>query len=204
MTEKEKMLAGESYDCGDKELITRWHLAKKLAKQYYDTDTTDKEQLNSILDQLLGSRGENVWVSAPIYVDYGENIHMGNNIEINMNCTFLDCNIITIGDNSGIGPNVQIFTVGHPVNPDDRLSSDKEGGFSFWKSNTAPVTIGKNVWIGGGSIILPGVTIGDNTTIGAGSVVTKSIPANCLAVGNPCKIIRNTSYSILSQEETSN
>lgn len=85
MTEKEKMLAGESYDCGDKELITRWHLAKKLAKQYYDTDTTDKKQLNSIIDQLLGSRGENVWVSAPIYVDYGENIHLGNNIEINMN-----------------------------------------------------------------------------------------------------------------------
>lgn len=185
------MLAGQPYDCGEKELITRWHLAKRLAKEYYNADTTDRERLDSILDQLLGSRGENIWVSAPIHIDYGENIYLGNNIEINMNCTFLDCNAITIGDNSGIGPNVQIFTVTHPVNPNERLSQDAGEGFSFWKSITAPVTIGKNVWIGGGSIILPGVTIGDNTTIGAGSVVTKSIPSNCLAVGNPCKVIRD-------------
>lgn len=190
MTEKEKMLAGISYDCGDKELQTRWHLAKKLTRAYYETDTTDRDKLNEILDQLLGSRGENVWVAAPLHVDYGENIHLGNNIEINMNCTFLDCNKITIGDNSGIGPNVQIFAVGHPVNPEERLTQTEKEGFPFWKSHTAPVTIGKNVWIGGGTIILPGVTIGDNTTIGAGSVVTKSIPANCLAVGNPCKVVR--------------
>lgn len=191
-TEKEKMLAGEYYNAGDEELITRWHLAKKLMKEYYLADTTDKELLDSILDRLLGSKGENVWISAPFSVDYGENIHIGNDCEINMNCTFLDCNRITIGDNTGIGPNVQIYAVAHPVMPHERLSgsdNDDEAP-SFWNTFSAPVTIGSNVWIGGGSVILPGVTIGDNTTIGAGSVVTKSIPGNCLAVGNPCRVIK--------------
>jgi len=189
-TEKEKMLAGEMYDAGDKELIARWHLAKKLMREYAQSDTTDRELRNSILDELLGSRGENVWISAPFHVDYGENIYIGNNCEINMNCTFLDCNRITIGDNCGIGPHVQIYAVSHPVQPEERLSKTDDGSFPFWRSFTAPVTIGNNVWICGGSIILPGVTIGDNTTIGAGSIVTKSIPANCLAVGNPCKVVR--------------
>ncbi|MCC8145679.1 MAG: sugar O-acetyltransferase [Bacteroidales bacterium] len=184
-TEKEKMLAGEIYDCGDPDLLSRWHEAKRLQKEYAQTDSRDREKLKVILDYLLGSQGENVWISAPFYVDYGENIHIGNNVEINMNCVFLDCNKITIGNNVGIGPGVHIYAVTHPVNPAERLGKDH-----FWKSFTAPVTLGNNVWIGGGSVILPGVTIGDNTTIGAGSVVTKSIPANCLAVGNPCKIIR--------------
>lgn len=193
-TEKEKMLAGEYYNPGDQELIARWHLSKKLMKEYYLADTTDKELLDKILSELLGSKGENVWVSAPIYVDYGENIHLGNNVEINMNCVFLDCNTITIGDNSGIGPNVQIYAVTHPADPTVRLNTEAIGEeLATWKTYSAPVTIGKNVWIGGGSIILPGVTIGDNTTIGAGSVVSKSIPANCLAVGNPCKVIKTFS-----------
>lgn len=190
-TEREKMLAGESYDCSDNELITRWHQAKQLTREYYLTDTTNRERLNEILDQLLGSRGKNVWISAPFSVDYGNNIHIGNNCEINMNCTFLDCNTITIGDNCGIGPNVQIFAVTHPVKPHERLTGNDDRDLSFWKTSSAPVTIGSNVWIAGGSIILQGVTIGDNTTIGAGSVVTKSIPANCLAVGNPCKVIKH-------------
>lgn len=189
-TEKEKMLAGELYDPGDKELITRYHLAKKLSKEYYMADTTDRALLDRILSQLLGSKGENVWIAALFFVDYGENIHLGNNVEINMNCVFLDCNTITIGDSSGIGPNVQIYAVTHPVNPGQRLSQTDDGSFPFWKCLSAPVTIGRNVWIGGNTVILPGVTIGDNTTIGAGSVVTKPIPANCLAVGNPCKVIR--------------
>lgn len=189
-TEKEKMLAGEYYDAGDPELIARWHLSKELAKAYYETKTDDRKRLDEILDQLLGSRGKNTWVSAPIYVDYGENIHLGDNVEINMNCVFLDCNTITIGDNSGIGPSVQIYAVGHPVDPKERLNKELGGALGTWKTSSAPVTIGKNVWIGGGSIILPGVTIGDNTTIGAGSVVSKDIPANCLAVGNPCRVIK--------------
>ena len=190
-TEKEKMLAGEFYDPGDHELINRWHLAKKLMKEYGQAETTNKVLLDKILEELLGSKGENVWITAPFYVDYGENIHLGSNVEINMNCVFLDCNNIIIGDNSGIGPNVQIYAVGHPVDPKERLTNKNESNApAFWNSFTAPVTIGSNVWIGGGSIILPGVTIGDNTTIGAGSVVSKSIPANCLALGSPCKVIR--------------
>lgn len=186
MTEREKMLAGEIYDCADAELIERWHLAKRLQQKYNAMDSRDREGLDAILDDLIGSRGENVWIAAPFFVDYGENIHIGKNTEINMNCVFLDCNRITIGDHCGIGPAVQIYTVTHPINPHERLP---ENGH-FWKSSTAPVTLGNNVWIGGGTIILPGVTIGDNTTIGAGSVVTKSIPANCLAAGNPCRVIR--------------
>lgn len=189
-TEKEKMLAGELYNPGDQELLTRWHKAKQLMKDYAMADTTNRVVINNILDELLGSRGENVWIAAPFYVDYGENIHLGNNVEINMNCVFLDCNKITIGDNSGIGPNVQIYAVTHPVNPTERLSQSEDGDFPFWLTYSAPVTLGSNVWIGGSSIILPGVTIGDNTTIGAGSVVSKSIPANCLAVGNPCRVIK--------------
>lgn len=185
-TEKEKMLSGEPYDCGDPELIGRWHKAKQLQREYNNTPSDDRERLSALLDDLLGSRGENVWISAPFFVDYGEHIHLGKNIEINMNCVFLDCNEIVIGDFTGIGPGVHIYTVFHSTNPVERLSPKS----SFWQSLTAPVHIGRNVWIGGGSIILPGVTIGDGTTIGAGSVVTKSIPANCVAVGNPCRVIR--------------
>lgn len=185
MTEKEKMLAGELYNCTDNELLTRWHKAKKLQTELMLIDTTDPRR-EDILDELIGSRGENTWINSPIFVDYGENIHLGRNVEINMNCTFLDCNTITIGDYSGIGPNVQIYAVGHPINAAERLSEDG----TLWRCYSAPVTIGRNVWIGGGAIILPGVTIGDNTTIGARSVVTKSVPANCLAVGNPCRVIR--------------
>lgn len=187
MTEKEKMLAGELYNCADKTLLKRWHKAKKLQKKYANTNTKDLKKRNRILTKLLGSKGENVWIAAPFFTDYGEHIYIGNNVEINMNCVFLDCNTITIGDNSGIGPGVHIYTVYHPLKASERIAENS----NFWKSQSKPVTIGKNVWIGGGSIILPGVTIGDNTTIGAGSVVTKDIPDNKLALGNPCKVIRD-------------
>ncbi len=190
-TEKEKMLAGEIYDFTDPELIARWHLAKELTSKYNQLDTRNVEARDQVLLQLLGTKGNNVLIAPPFFVDYGENIHIGDNCEINMNCVFLDCNKITIGSNSGIGPNVQIYAVTHPVNPQQRLlKKENDSSSVLWKSYTAPVTIGSNVWIGGGSVLLAGITIGDNTTIGAGSVVTKSIPSNCLAVGNPCKVIR--------------
>ena len=101
-TEKEKMLAGEVYDCADNELLTRWHKAKQLQQEYNNTLTTDAGKISDLLDELIGSRGDNVWISAPFFVDYGENIYIGKNVEINMNCVFLDCNKIVIGDNSGI------------------------------------------------------------------------------------------------------
>lgn len=187
MNEREKMLAGLPYDCGDQELFNRWKIAKRLTQQYnYHIDPSDAKAQHEIHIELLGSFGTGLTISPPFHVDYGNNIHIGSDCEINMNCVFLDCNKITIGNNCGIAPNVQIYTVFHPVNPKERL----ENGSKFWLSKTAPVVIGNNVWIGGGSIILPGVTIGDNVTIGAGSVVSKSIQSNSLAVGNPAQVIR--------------
>lgn len=190
MTEREKMLAGLLYDCGDEELIAQWYNAKDLMQEYNYSSYRDKKKHDEILTKLLGGRGEKLWITAPFFVDYGNNIFIGNNCEINMNCVFLDCNKITIGDNALIAPGVHIYTVFHPANCNERFNFTDDGSFSFCKSLTAPVTIGNNVWIGGGSIILPGVTIGNNVTIGAGSVVTKSIPDNKVAVGNPCRVIK--------------
>lgn len=191
MTEREKMLAGQLYDCGDMELITQWHKAKNLIRQYNNTMSEDAYTKNNILDNLLGSKGKNLWITAPFFVDYGNNIYFGNNCEVNMNCTFLDDNKIIIGDNALIAPNVQIYTAFHPVNARERFGEPKEEGtFQFCKTQTAPVTIGNNVWIGGGAIIMPGVKIGDNVVIGAGSVVTKDIPSNKVAYGNPCRVAR--------------
>ncbi|QNM05356.1 sugar O-acetyltransferase [Qiania dongpingensis] len=192
MTEREKMLAGELYDCGDGELLARWHKAKNLIRIYNQLDSEDSEEKNKILNELLGGRGTNLWITAPFFVDYGNNIYFGDNCEVNMNCTFLDDNKIIIGDNALIAPNVQIYTAFHPVSARERFGDIKEdGSFSFCKTRTAPVVIGDNVWIGGGAIILPGVTIGGNVVIGAGSVVTKDIPSDKIACGNPCRVIRD-------------
>lgn len=191
MTEREKMLAGELYDCGDEELLMQWHKAKDLAREYNNTDSLNLKEKERILNKLLGGWGENLWITAPFYVDYGNNIYFGNNCEVNMNCTFLDDNKIVIGDNALIAPNVQIYTAFHPTNAIDRFGVPKEdGSFEFCKTQTAPVIIGDNVWIGGGAIIMPGITIGDNVVIGAGSVVTKDIPSNVIAYGNPCRVVK--------------
>ncbi|WP_018590255.1 sugar O-acetyltransferase [Terrisporobacter glycolicus] len=192
MTEREKMLAGKLYDCGDSELLDQWHKAKNLIRDYNQLDSEKLEEKNRILTDLLGERGDNLWITSPFFVDYGNNIYFGNNCEVNMNCTFLDDNKIIIGDNALIAPNVQIYTAFHPVNAKDRFGEIREdSSFEFCKTQTAPVTIGNNVWIGGGAIIMPGVTIGDNVVIGAGSIVTKDIPSNKIAYGNPCQVIRD-------------
>ncbi|MBO0545235.1 sugar O-acetyltransferase [Clostridium botulinum] len=186
------MLAGELYDCGDSELLSQWHRAKNLVRDYNQTNSENLEQKNRILTELLGGRGANLWITAPFFVDYGNNIYLGNNCEVNMNCTFLDDNKIIIGNNALIAPNVQIYTAFHPTNSQERFGEVKEdGSFEFCKTQTAPVVIGNNVWIGGGVIIMPGVTIGDNVAIGAGSVVTKDIPSNKIAYGNPCRVVRD-------------
>jgi len=190
MTEKEKMLAGELYDCGDLELMDIWNSGKNLMQKYNSLNYSNKMEQLKILDELLGSRGEHIQITAPFYIDYGKFIFLGNNCEINMNCVFLDCNYITIGDNALIAPGVHIYTVFHPISVKERFNKSANGDFPFAISKTSPVTIGNNVWIGGGSIIMLGVIIGDNVTIGAGSVVTKSIPSNVLAYGNPCRIIK--------------
>lgn len=190
MTEREKMLAGQLYDCGDEELMKQWHKAKNLTREYNGLDSNDIENKECILNKLLGGRGGQLWITAPFLVDYGINIYFGNNCEINMNCIFLDDNKIIIGDNALIAPNVQIYTACHPMNANDRFGKQTGNEFVFCKTSTAPVIIGDNVWIGGGSIILPNVSIGDNVIIGAGSVVTKSIPSNTVAYGNPCSVVK--------------
>ena len=198
-TEKEKMLSGEIYNLSTPELLNEYHRGCKLVKQYNALDSDQYKELNETLEQLLGKKGKGVWIGQPFYCHFGYNIEIGNGVQINMNCTFLDHNKITIGDNTGIGPGTQIFTVYHPMDYRERLfteiieenkKNEDDDKIQFWKSQSLPVTIGNNVWIGGGCIILPGVTIGDNSVIGSGSIVTKSIPANVVAVGNPCKVIK--------------
>lgn len=190
-SEKEKMLAGEVYDCGDPDLLDRWHLAKDLVKEYNACASSDQARKEELLDQLLGAHGQRVWITPPFYVDYGEHIFIDEDSEINMNCTFLDDNVISIGKRALIAPNVQIYTAYHPTSCKERFGEvSPDGSFAFCKTQTAPVTIGDDVWIGGGAIILPGVRIGDNVVIGAGSVVTKDIPSNSIAVGNPCKVMK--------------
>ena len=188
MTEREKMLAGELYDCSDPELLAQWHRAKDLVRAYNQTASEALEEKDRILTALLGKRGANLWITPPFFVDYGVNIFFG---EVNMNCTFLDDNRIVIGDNALIAPNVQIYTAFHPTRAADRFGEARQdGSFAFCKTQTAPVVIGDNVWIGGGAIILPGVTIGNNVVIGAGSVVTKDIPSDKVAIGSPCRLVR--------------
>lgn len=180
-TEYQKMLAGELYDASDNELMQMRIKARALMHVYNQT-AYDKQQREMLLHQLLGKMGKNIDIQTPFFCDYGMHIEVGDNFFANFNCVFLDCNSIKMGDNVFLGPNVQIYAAHHPVIASERIKGPELA---------SPITIGNNVWIGGGSIILAGVTIGDNTTIGAGSVVTKDIPANVLAVGNPCKPIRN-------------
>lgn len=187
MTEKEKMLCGEFYDTRDSELRRLSNNAKDLMRVYNSLPAENMELRNQIIQLLFGSCGENARVNQPIWVDYGCNITLGANSLINMNCTLLDTGKITIGENTLIAPDVKIYTAVHLIEAGERIYTDESGKTAI-RTQTAPVVIGNNVWIGGGAIILPGVTIGDNTVIGAGSVVTKSIPANAVACGNPCAV----------------
>ncbi|MBD5477488.1 MAG: sugar O-acetyltransferase [Lachnospiraceae bacterium] len=190
--ELEKCLAGEWYDCHNPIFLEYKDTARRLLKKYNSLEYSQKKEKNEVLKKLFNSIGENVSVGLPFICDYGCNISMGNNVSINMNCTFVDCNKITIGNNVLIASNVQIYTATHPVELADRLTPNwsMESGEYFCRTYALPVTIEDGCWIGGGVIILPGVTIGEGTVIGAGSVVTKDIPPNCVAVGNPCRVIR--------------
>ena len=178
----------ETADSDTLEQIAR---TRELTREYYLSDYRDTDKRAEILQELLGNVGENVAIDTPFHCDYGKNIFLGNDVIINMNCTFVDNKPIRIGDRVLIASNVQIYTSSHPVLPQERLVPDwKERGTTFFRTYARPVEIKNNVWIGGGCILLPGVTIGENSVIGAGSVVNRSIPPNCVAVGNPCQIIR--------------
>ena len=188
MTEKEKMLQGDTYNSRDPELLGMYHRARKLLKAYNHLDSEWTEEREQLLGELLGTVGEGVWIEAPFFCDYGENISIGANTFVNTNCIFLDNHKITIGKNGLIAPYVQIYTATHPLKAAERII--EEGNTSRYLTSAKPVTIGDNVWIGGNSIIFPGVKIGNNVTIGAGSVVNKDVPDNVLAMGNPCKVVK--------------
>ncbi len=179
-TEYQKVLGGELYDAGDDELLQMRTNARAWIKKYNKAEY-GKEKRRQLLQQLFLSVGRNIEVQAPLFVDYGCHIEVGNNFFANFNCVFLDCNYIRIGNNAFLGPNVQIYTAHHPIIAAERIKGPELA---------SPVSIGDNVWVGGGSIICAGVTIGNNTTIGAGSIVVKNIPANAVAVGNPCRVIK--------------
>ena len=197
--ELEKCMAGEYYNCHDEIFLGYKTQARKLLKEYNMLAYEQKEEKADILSQLFGSIGTNVSVGLPFICDYGQNIYIGNNVSVNMNCTFVDCNQITIGDNVLIASNVQLYTATHPVELSDRLTPDwsPETDQYFCRTYALPIRIGNGCWLGGGVIVLPGVTIGDGCVIGAGSVVTKDIPDNSLAVGNPCRVIRPINRTIV-------
>lgn len=187
MMELEKKQCGEIYDARDPELRELQSRAKDLMRTYNSLPAGDVEQRNRVLADLFGQMGKNVRVNQPVYVDYGCNIRLGDNSLINMHCTLLDTAPIVIGANTMIGPDVKIYTAVHATEGAERFWEQPDGTAAV-KTRGVPVTIGSYTWIGGGSILLPGVTIGDNVVIGAGSVVTKSIPDNAIACGNPCQI----------------
>lgn len=181
MTEREKMLAGELYQAWDPELVELRKQARRLLRAYNQTTEEESERRSTILRGLFGATGERIDIEPPFFCDYGSHIRVGNNFYMNFDCVILDCAHIVIGENVMCGPKVQMYAATHPVDAAERIK-----GLELAK----PITIGNNVWIGGGSIICPGVTIGDNTTIAAGSVVTRDIPENVLAGGNPCRVLR--------------
>ena len=182
MTEKEKLLAGQVYSATDPELLRELNACKDVIHRYNQLLPSMRAERTAMLKSLLGHVGnDNILINQPFYCDYGSNISVGKRFFANFNFTVLDEARVTIGDDCFVGPNVGIYTACHSTDPVER-NSRREWG--------EPVTIGDNVWIGGNVTILPGVTIGDNVTIGAGSVVTHDIPANVVAAGNPCRVIK--------------
>lgn len=180
-TERAKMLAGLPYDPMDAELVTARDRARDLCQDLNATREGDRDRRRAILRDLFAIGGDSVWMQPPFFCDYGANISLGERVFFNFNCVVLDVCPVRIGSFSLFGPAVQIYTPLHPM--DAALRRREEFG--------KPVTIGTDVWVGGGAIILPGVTIGDRAVIGAGSVVTRDVPADVFAAGNPCRVIRD-------------
>ena len=182
MTEKEKMLAGELYSAVDEELLRELNEVKEIIHDYNNLRPSQTDERLKILKGLLGHiADDHIIINQPFYCDYGKQISVGKRFFANFSFTVLDEARVTIGDDCFIGPNVSIYTACHSTDPVERNSRRE------W---ALPVSIGNSVWIGGAVTILPGVTIGDNVTIGAGSVVVSDIPSNCIAVGNPCRVVR--------------
>jgi maltose O-acetyltransferase len=180
-SEREKMLAGELYNALDPELSAARVRARRMVQRYNALDPAASDEKAALLKDLFAAVGARVGIEPPFFCDYGENISVGDEVFANFNCVFLDCNTITIGSQTQLGPGVQLYTATHPIDAATRVAGPELAH---------PIVIGRRVWLGGGSVVLPGVTIGDDTVIGAGSVVTKSIPARVVAAGNPCRVLR--------------
>jgi maltose O-acetyltransferase len=179
-TERSKMLAGEPYDPLDPDLVAARTRARTLCQALNATREDNRDRRREILVDLLGAGGDSVWMQPPFFCDYGSNIELGERVFFNFNCIVLDVCRVEVGAFTLFGPGVQIYTPVHPLNAARRRLQE------FGK----PVTIGADVWVGGGALILPGVRIGDRAVIGAGSVVTRDVPGGVLAAGNPCRVIR--------------
>ena len=190
MTNYEKCMAGEPFDGDSPELRAMALQTRRLLIEYRAAAYDDAERKAAILRKMLGSVGEQVHIDIDFHCEYGKNIHLGNKVIINMNCTFVDNNRIDIGDNVLIASNVQLYTAYHSVRESERIVHEGEEGLCFCRCLAKPIRIGDGAWLGGGVIVLPGVSIGARSVIGAGSVVTRDIPPDCVAVGNPCRVIR--------------
>jgi maltose O-acetyltransferase len=180
-TQRERMVAGELYNASDPELNAARRRARQLLAQFNGSEPEALSEQRTILEELFGSFGSGSVVNQTLKCDYGFNIFVGDNTFFNFDCILLDCNRIDIGNDVQFGPGVHIYTATHPLNAIARKS-----GQEFAK----PVKISSGVWLGGRAVICPGVSIGENTVVGAGSIVVRDLPANVLAVGNPCKVIK--------------
>lgn len=181
MNEWEKLQSGLIYNDFDEDLFQKRIVAKRLFRDYNRTNDEEVEKRQAIMNELFKEVGESVWIEPDFRCEFGKNITIEDNVYINFGCVILDCAEVIIGKNTLIGPNIGIYAVNHVTDAEERIN-----GGCYRK----PIHIGKNVWLGGDVKILAGVSIGDNTIIGAGSIVTKDIPSNVIAVGNPCKVIR--------------
>ena len=181
MNEREKMIAGELYNALDPELKAERRRARDLVRCYNELPETQKRKRLNVLRKLLGHVGERVAVVPPFQVDYGTQVTLEDHVLLNFGCVILDTCAVTIGEGTLVAPGVHFYSATHPID-----STARRAGLAMG----LPITVGKDVWIGGGSIVLPGVKIGNDSVIGAGSVVTKDIPAGVVAVGNPCRVIR--------------
>jgi maltose O-acetyltransferase len=186
MTEKEKMIASEMYNPMDAQLIEDRHKARSLFHTINTMTEDSKVERDKLFYELIKNSGKDLYIEPPFYCDYGYNIKLGKGVYMNFNCCILDVAKVNIGNNTMIGPNVQIYTATHPLEATVRNS-----GREFAK----PISIGENVWVGGNAVICPGVTIGNNVVIGASAVVTKDFPNDVFIGGNPAKIIKDIDNS---------
>ncbi len=181
-TEREKMVAGQLYRCADAELVAARIHARRVVRAHNASDPAAGDERRALLAGLFARFGEGAVLEPPFHCDYGWNISLGDGAYVNVDCVILDCAPVTIGALALIGPGVRLCAATHPVDP-----AQREAGHEY----ALPIVVGRNVWVGAGVVIGPGVTIGENSVVGAGSVVTRDVPADVVAAGSPCRVLRH-------------